>query len=125
MKIQRIGLTLIETLVVIGIIVILLAVLMPAVQSARESARRTSCLNNVRQLTLAIITHESVHSALPDLYNGTFLEHPRYAPDEFHYHSWRTVILPQLGQSALYDRIDFASPATVEANHHMESTYSI
>ena len=122
MKTQRIGLTLIETLVVIGIIGILLAILIPAVQYVRESARRTSCQNSMRQLTLAILNQASAHSALPDLYNGTFLEHRRYAPDEFHYHSWRNVILPQLEHSTLYDRIDFDVAPTVVANQSIANT---
>lgn len=119
---QRSGITLIETLVVIGIIGILLFISLPAVQYVRETARRTTCENNLRQLTLAILNHESAHSALPDLYNGTFLEHPRYAPDEFHYHSWRTAILPSLEQSTLYDRIDFTSAATAAANQSIANT---
>ena len=122
MATQRFGITLIETLVVIGIIGILLAISLPAVHYIRETSRRTTCQNNMRQLTLAILNHESAHSALPDLYNGMFLEHPRYAPDEFHYHSWRTAILPQLEHSFLYDRIDFTSAATAAANQSIANT---
>ena len=122
MKTTRIGLTLVETLVVIGVIGILLAILIPAVQYARESARRTTCQNNMRQLTLGILSHESAHSALPDLYNGTFLKQPRNPLDEFHFHSWRTAILPQLEQSPLYDRIDHSLRATDPANQTSVNT---
>lgn len=116
MKTSRSGLTVIEILVVIGIIGILLAILIPAVHSARESARRVTCQNNLRQLGLAVQNHEAAHRALPNLYFGTFLKQPRTALDEFHFHSWRTAILPQLEQTALYKRIDLSLPSTVAAN---------
>ena len=116
MKRSRAGVTVIETLVVIGIAGILLAILIPAVQSARESARRVTCQNNLRQLSLAVQNHEAAHGALPSLYLGTFLQQPRTALDEFHFHSWRTALLPQLEQDVLFKRIDVSQPATVAAN---------
>jgi prepilin-type N-terminal cleavage/methylation domain-containing protein/prepilin-type processing-associated H-X9-DG protein len=59
------GFTLIELLVVIAIIAILIALLLPAVQAAREAARRAQCLNNMKQLGLAIHNYESTHTMLP------------------------------------------------------------
>ncbi|HVC92532.1 MAG TPA: DUF1559 domain-containing protein, partial [Pirellulales bacterium] len=57
--------TLLEILIVIGIIGILIALLLPAIQAAREAARRRSCANNLAQLAIAVSHYESVHGTLP------------------------------------------------------------
>lgn len=61
----RRGLTLVELLAVIAIIGTLVGLLLPAVQTARESARRTTCANNIKQLAVALLTHESSKRVLP------------------------------------------------------------
>lgn len=61
----RRGLTLLEALVVVGIIAILMALIIPAVQTARESARRVQCQNNLRQIGVAVHNFESQHRHLP------------------------------------------------------------
>ncbi len=64
---RRLGFTLVELLVVIAIIGLLVALLLPAVQKARENGRQLQCLNNIKQLATAAISHDSSKGQLPGL----------------------------------------------------------
>ena len=88
------GFTLVELLVVIAIIGVLVALLLPAIQAAREAARRSQCLNNLRQITLA------AHN-----YNDTFGLLPPGSLDP-HRQTWYHAILPHLEQASLAAEYD-------------------
>ncbi|MGD9634653.1 MAG: DUF1559 domain-containing protein [Pirellulales bacterium] len=61
----RRGFTLVELLVVIAIIGVLVALLLPAIQASREAARKTQCKNNLRQIAVAFLNHETAQGFLP------------------------------------------------------------
>src|SRR5207253_2831464 len=62
---SRFGFTLIELLVVIAIIAVLIALLLPAVQAAREAARRAQCVNNLKQIGLAMHNYHTAQNTFP------------------------------------------------------------
>ena len=104
----RHGFTLVELLVAIAIIGTLVGLLLPAVQTAREAARRTACVNNTKQLGLALLNFESVRRRLPAAsdrgWNGGGGGY-----------SWIALCLPFIEETNLYNSLSsgsnrFASP---------------
>lgn len=108
----RRGVTILEVVVVVGIIGVLIAIVIPAVQYARESARRTQCQNNQRQIMQACHAFEAARGSLPSLYNGTSLAFPLQEWDLFPMHSWRVELLSYLEKQPLRDSLNWSSSAT-------------
>jgi len=113
---NRRAFTLIELLVVIAIIAVLIALLLPAVQSAREAARRSQCVNNLKQIGLALHNYHSVNEALPpagqEWSGGTVGGYPSYGwvhgPQNF---SMKARILPYMEQQNAYNALNFSVTA--------------
>lgn len=98
------GFTLVELLVVIAIIGILVALLLPAVQAAREAARRVQCQNNLKQMTLAMLNHESTHGGLPSGgWVGSWLGDPDRGYGREQPGGWIYNLLPYIEQQAIRD----------------------
>ena len=107
---RRLGFTLIELLVVISIIAVLIALLLPAVQSARESARRTQCINNLKQLGLAVQSYIGTANVLPSQTLDNVIPPGGIGGKLQWFTSWTASILPNIEQQPLYNALNFSVP---------------
>ena len=106
------GFTLIELLVVIAIIAVLIALLLPAVQAAREAARRAQCINNLKQIGLALHNYHDTQQTFPS--GGWIVSGMNIG--------WSAAILPGLEQAALFSALNFNHPYNDVSNSSAVAT---
>jgi prepilin-type N-terminal cleavage/methylation domain-containing protein/prepilin-type processing-associated H-X9-DG protein len=107
---RRRGFTLIELLVVIAIIAVLIGLLLPAVQKVREAAARTQCLNNLKQLGLAMQNYAGAIGRLPPAFLDT--PSPAWSGLPGYFFSWSALaqLNPYLEQTTIYNKMDLTQP---------------
>jgi prepilin-type N-terminal cleavage/methylation domain-containing protein/prepilin-type processing-associated H-X9-DG protein len=98
----RTGFSLIELVVVLAIVAVLIGLLLPAVQKARDAAVRTQCLNNLKQIGLALHSYHEAHGQLPP----GLMSDDGVAPQP--YLSWNARLLPFLEQEPLWREVEAA-----------------
>jgi prepilin-type processing-associated H-X9-DG protein/prepilin-type N-terminal cleavage/methylation domain-containing protein len=120
-RLARRGLTLIETLVVLGVVGLLFVLLLPAVQAAREMARRAQCTNNLKQVGIALQSYEGLHNFFPALNALTGFLEPHHIAYATHQFSPLARMLSEIEQRPLYDATNFSSepslPQGLVSNH--------
>lgn len=93
---QRVGFTVVELMVTLTVIAVLLGLILPAIQTSRRAASRISCTNRLRQIAIALQSHESTHRVLPP---GMTSKSDRSTPGM----SWMVALLPFLEQTQAWE----------------------
>jgi prepilin-type processing-associated H-X9-DG protein/prepilin-type N-terminal cleavage/methylation domain-containing protein len=105
---KQFGLSLIEVLVVLSILGVLIGLLLPAVQSTREAARKAHCINNLRQIGVAL---HSYHAALGSFPTSLWRKTPdpvTKRSDNINRHSWCSMLLNFVEQTPIHNAINFS-----------------
>src|SRR5262245_61782757 len=122
------GFTLIELLVVIAIIAVLIGLLLPAVQKVRAAAARTQCINNLKQIGVALHDYEGVHKCYPPSCKIDGAVYPPVSgtagglsyPDDTLVGppgwGWGVFLLPHLEQGNLHQRFLLSEPCWAAVN---------
>lgn len=104
MRVRRNGISLIEVLIVVGILGLLVQLTLPAIEESRERARQMECQNNLRQLGVAVLVHESTYKRLPTGgWHYRWIGDPDRGSDKRQPGGWIYNILPFIEQQALHD----------------------
>lgn len=104
-KFSRPGFTVVELLVVIAIIALLIGITFPALNAMRASARRSTCMNNMRQVAMAVINYESSNQRFPPAAKE-WLNPSGASPSKIG-HSMYSYLLPYFEEKAVYDQLQF------------------
>jgi prepilin-type N-terminal cleavage/methylation domain-containing protein/prepilin-type processing-associated H-X9-DG protein len=112
--------TLIELLVVIAIIAVLIALLLPAVQAAREAARRAQCVNNLKQIGIALHNYHTANDSFP---MGGSKNYSIFPSDVYPWSGWsaQAVMLGYLEQQPLYNACNFNFAPTFWGGNDLRS----
>jgi prepilin-type N-terminal cleavage/methylation domain-containing protein len=141
MSCYRKGFTLIEVLIVIGIVGLLLSLLTPAVQLAREASRRTTCMSNFRQIGFGLQSYHSSHGRLPPCTIWTPPGEPKgeglappgtfdrasagvetdHEPDRM-FASWTIMLLPYIEEQPVFQMFDLKLPVASTRNEMARAT---
>jgi type II secretory pathway pseudopilin PulG len=103
-------------LLAVGVLGILVLLVLPAPRTSKEAARRMQCSNHLKQIGLALQNYHDDYGTLPPAYVADADGKPM--------HSWRVLILPYLGEKALYDRYNFSEPWNGPNNSKLHSEVS-
>ena len=116
---HRSAFTLIELLVVIAIIAVLIALLLPAVQSARGAARRAQCVNNLKQIGLAM---HNYHDSLGCFPMSMGMDSPGFGYPEPVSYSGLSMLLPYLEQTVVFNTLNYSLIRTDPGNNTAMAT---
>ena len=114
LRLRRRGFTLLELLIVLGVIGLVLSLLLPAILSAREKARRIQCQNDMKQISLALHNYHDMHSVFPPGYVVRNVSPGNPAADENGPgYAWSVMVLPFMDQAGLVHSVDFSADPVI------------